>query len=62
MNHMIVSSPDWTDYNDGVKYRGSRSYCMISNCCFICIPKPSNVDKEYGGECVVDKLTNDNKP
>ena len=62
MNHMIVSSPDWTDYNDVVKYRGSKSYCVISNGCFISIHKPSSVDEEYGGECVVVKLTNDNKP
>ena len=35
---------------------------MLSNGCFIHIPKPSNAEKEYGDECVIAKLTNDNKP
>jgi hypothetical protein len=34
-NHMSVSSSDWTDYNDVIKYRESKWYCMISNGCFI---------------------------
>ena len=59
---MIVSRSDWTDYNDVIKHHESNYYCMISNGCFINIPKPSNVDKEYGDDCVNVKLTNDNKP
>ena len=61
-NHMIVSSSDWTDYNDVIKYQESKYYCMISNGCFISIPKPFNVDTEYGDECVVVKITNENEP
>jgi hypothetical protein len=52
---MIVSSSDWSDYNDIIKYRESKYYCMVSNGCFINIAKPSNVDKEYGAECVIVK-------
>ena len=60
-NHMIVSSSDWTDYNDIIQYRESKYYCMISNGCFIGIPKPSNVDKDNRDECVSVKLTIDNQ-
>ena len=60
-NHMIVSSSDWTDYNDIIQHRESKYYCMISNGCFISIPKPSNVDKDYRDECVRVKLTTDNQ-
>ena len=35
---------------------------MQSNVSFINIPKPYNVDKEYGNECVIVKITNDNEP
>ena len=62
MNHMIVSSSDWTYYNDVIKYSEYKYYCMISNGCFINIPRPYNVDKAYGDECVIVKLTNDNEP
>ena len=34
---------------------------MISNGCFISIPKPGNLNKEYGDECVIIKITNDNE-
>ena len=61
-NHMIVSSSDWTDYNDVITYRESKHYCMTSNGCFSSISKPSNVHKEYVDECVTIKLTNDNEP
>ena len=61
-NHIIVSSSDWTDYNDGIKYRESNYYCMISNGCVISIPKPYNVDTDYVDERVVVKLTNENEP
>ena len=61
-NHMIVSSADWTDYNDVINYRESNYYCMMSNGCFISIPKPFNVDTDYGGECVVVDISNDNAP
>ena len=58
---MIVNSSDWTDYNDTIKYQDSKYYCMISSGCFIDIPKPDNLNKEYGDERVIVKLTNDNK-
>jgi hypothetical protein len=61
-NHMIVSSSDWTDYNDVIKYRESKYYCMISNGCVISISMPSNIYTEYGDECVIVKITNDNEP
>jgi hypothetical protein len=61
-NHMIVSSSDWIDYNDVIQYRESKYYCMMSNGCFINISKPSNVDIEYGDECVIVKITNENEP
>ena len=61
-NHMIVSSSDWTDYNDVIKYRESEYYCMISNGCFISIPKPLNVDTDYGDECVIVELLKENEP
>ena len=50
---MIVSSSDWTDYTDTIKHRESRYYCMISDGWFINIPKPSNINEEYGDECVI---------
>ena len=59
---MIVSSPDWTDYNDTIKYKESKYYCMISNGCFISVPKPNNLNKEYGEECVIVQITNENEP
>ena len=59
---MIVNSSDWTDYNDTIKDQESKYYCMISNGCFISIPKPDNLNKEYGEECVIVKITNDNEP
>jgi hypothetical protein len=34
---------------------------MVANGCFINIPKPANIDKEFGDECVIVKITNDNK-
>ena len=61
-SHMIVSSSNWSDYNDFIKYRDSKWYLMISNGCFVSIPKPNNVDTDYGDECVVIKITNDNEP
>ena len=39
-NHMIVSSSDRTDYNDVIKYHESKYCCMMSNGCFVNIPKP----------------------
>ena len=35
---------------------------MISNGCFISIPQPNNLNKEYGEECAIVKLTTDNRP
>ena len=35
---------------------------MLSHGCFISIPKPFNVDTDYGDECVVVKLTNETEP
>ena len=61
-NHMIVSSSDWNDYNDVMKYQEFKYYCLISNGCFISIPKPLNVDTDYGDECTVVKTTNENEP
>ena len=61
-NRMIVSSSDWTDYNDVIQDRESKYYSMISNGCVISIPKPFNVDTDYVDERVVGKLTNDNTP
>ena len=60
--YLIVSSSDWTDYNDTIKHRDSKYYCMISNGSFINIPKPYNLTKENGEECVIVKITNDNEP
>ena len=60
--YLIVSSSDWTDYNDTIKCRESKYYCMISNGSFISIPLPDNLNKEYGEECVIVKLTNENEP
>ena len=60
-NRMTASSCDWTDYTDVVKHRESKYYCMISNGCFINVPKPSDAAKEDGDECVSGKLTNDNE-
>ena len=51
--YLIVSSSDWTDYNDSIKYQESKYYCMISNGSFINIAKPSNVDDDFGNECVI---------
>ena len=59
-SHMIVSSSNWSDYNDFIKYRDSKWYLMISNGCFVSIPQPNNVNTDYGDECVVIKITNDN--
>ena len=61
-NYLIVSSSDWTDYNDTIKYQESKYYCMISNGSVISIPKPDNPNKEYGEECVIVKITNENEP
>ena len=61
-NHMIVSSSYWIDYNDNIKCRESKYYCMISNGCVVNIAKPFNVDTEYGDDCVLVKITNDNEP
>ena len=58
--YLIVSSSDWTDYT--IKYQESKYYCMISNGSFINIPKPDNLNKEYGEERVIVKLTNENEP
>ena len=35
---------------------------MRSNGCCVIAPKPSNVDEEYGSDCISGKLTNDNEP
>ena len=61
-NYSIVSSSDWTNYNDSIKYRESKYYCMTSNGSFISIPEPSNVDTDFGDECIIIKLTNENEP
>ena len=61
-HYLIVCSSNWTDYHDIIKYRESKYYCMISNGSFINIPKPDNINKEYGDECVIVKITNDDKP
>ena len=62
MNHMVVSSSDWTGYNDGINYRELVNYCMVSSVCFINIIKPYYVDKDYEDECVIVKLATDNEP
>ena len=56
------SSSNWTDYHDIIKYRASKYYCMLSNGSFINIPKPYNINKAYGDECFIVKLTTDNEP
>ena len=61
-NHMIVSSSDWTDYNDSIPYSESKYYRMISNGCFVSIRKPCNVETEYGDERVVVNITNESEP
>ena len=61
-HYLIVSSSGWIDYKDTIKYRESKYYCMISNGCFINIPKPVDVDVEFGDECVIIKITNENEP
>ena len=61
-NHMIVSSSDWEGYNDTIKYRESKYYCMLSNGCFISAGRPKNIEEEYGEECVIVKITNSFKP
>ena len=58
---MIVSSSDWTDYNDTIQYRESKYYCMISNGSFIHVPEPHTSNKEYGEEFVIVTLTTDNE-
>ena len=60
-NHMIVSSSYWIDYNDNITYGESKYYCMISNGCVVNISKPSNIDADYGDECVIDKITHANE-
>ena len=40
-----VSSSGWTDYTDTINYGESKYYCMISNGCFINIPKQYNFYK-----------------
>ena len=61
-NHMIVSSSDWEGYNDTIKFRESKWYCMLSNGAFISVGKPINIAEEYGDECVIVKITNGFKP
>ena len=61
-NYLIVSSSDWVNYNDIIKFRQSKYYLMLCNGCFINIPKPNNINKEYGDECVIVKITNENQP
>ena len=61
-SHMIVASSDWVGYNDTIKYRESKYYCMISNGGLASVPKPDNINKYYGDECVIVKITNDRKP
>ena len=61
-HYLIVSSSGWIDYKDTIKYRESKYYCMISNGCFINIPKPVDVDVEFGDECIIIKITNENEP
>ena len=61
-SHMVVSSSGWVGYNDTINYRESTYYCMISNGSFITVPKPDNLNTEYGEECVTVELTNDKKP
>ena len=33
---------------------------MLSNGCFVSIPKPLNADTDYGDECVVVNITHEN--
>ena len=54
---LVVSSSDWTDYNDTIQYQEPKYYCIISNGSFISIPKPDNLNTEHGEECVIVKLT-----
>ena len=61
MNHMVVSSSDWTGYNDGINYRELVHYSMVSSVCFINIIRPHYVDKDYEDECVIVELTTDNE-
>ena len=35
---------------------------MLSNGCFVSIPKPLNADTDYGDECVVVNTTHENAP
>ena len=42
-------------------YQEPEYYCMISNGCFIGVPKPDNINKEYGDEFVIAEITNDNE-
>ena len=44
-NYLIVSSSDWPEYNDTIKYQEYKYYSMISNGSFVSIPKPDNLNK-----------------
>jgi hypothetical protein len=60
---MIVSSSDWTGYNDAITYQESNYYCMVSSGCVITVAKPYTINEESGDECVIVKITNkNNKP
>ena len=61
LNNIWLCTSNWTDYHDAINYRESKYYCMISNGSFINISKPYDINKEYGDECVIVKLTNDNE-
>ena len=42
-SYLIVSSSDWTEYNDTINYQESRCYCLISDGCVSRKPKPDNL-------------------
>ena len=58
---LIVCSSSWTDYHDTIEYIKYKFCCMISNGNFINIPKPYDINNEYGDECVIVKLTSGNE-
>ena len=52
---MIAYSSYWYGYNDTIKYQERKHYCTVSNGCF------NHIDKECGDECVIVKVTNNDK-
>ena len=54
---VVVSSSSWYEYETTIRHGDAAYFCMLCNGALLQVPKPKR-DNDYGDECVVLKISN----